>query len=81
MRPGLARSSVHRSALCVDLKVFRSCHLRLCFVALVALVALVAFVSVVAHKLKGTICPAFTKQCSYAKIPIKARMPAKANNT
>ena len=47
MRPGLARSSVPRSAQCVALKVFRSCLSPLRFVAVVAVVALVTIVSVV----------------------------------
>ena len=50
MKPGLARSYVHHSVLCVALKVFRSWLSPLRFVAdvaLVAVVALVAFVAVV----------------------------------
>ena len=47
MKPGLARSSVHRWVLCVALKVSRSCLSPLRFVALVADVALVAFVAFV----------------------------------
>src|SRR2546430_11608592 len=47
MKPGLAQSSVPRSAQCVALKVVRSCLSPLRFVAVVAVVALVTFVSVV----------------------------------
>ena len=47
MKPGLAQSSVPRSAQCVALKVVRSCLSPLRFVAVVAVVAVVALVSVV----------------------------------
>jgi hypothetical protein len=44
MKQGPARSSVHRSVLCVALKVFRSYLSPLRFVAFVALVAFVSIV-------------------------------------